>query len=187
VVKRTNRGIPTGRRVATDRHRTESYRIKAIDYTQDRDAKIEEIAADLVRKYPHTLALDRARRIVVEHWAAMEQANNVRNTVRSLDMGYDERAMVDRLNDKLNDRRLGSLSTRLPDRLSDVLRGAPDGSHSRLATESHDPAGVDPLSLEAVSAIYDASLKLCAVNGHYDDGETARHWLYQSMKGKAQL
>ena len=98
----------------TARH--ESYRIDAITYVQDRDAKIDEIVADIKRKYPYIAEAD-ARRIVVEHWAALERNNDMRNTVRSLDFGYDERAMLDRLNGRLN----GKLNDRFRDKIADSL------------------------------------------------------------------
>ncbi len=81
----------------TKAQKYESYRIDAIDYVTNRDGKIDEIVEDICRKNPR-LSRFEARRIVTEHWAKMEQENDVRNTVRSLDLGFDERALMQRVN-----------------------------------------------------------------------------------------
>lgn len=107
----------------------ESYRLEAIDYVTNRDAKIDEMVADIRRKYPR-LPETEARRIVTEHWAALERVNDVRNTVRSLDLGYDERRMIDRLNGRLQGRLASKLPDRLPSRLPDTLKTATGGPGS---------------------------------------------------------
>jgi hypothetical protein len=144
-----NRAVPSQRerrsRGNTQRAKRESYRVEAIQYVEGRDRKIDEIVADLTRKYPR-LSEANARRIVVEHWAKMERDHDVRNTVRSLDMGYDERAMLDRLNARLRDK--------LPDRLADRL---PGGSSEPLSaiSDAETAAIVERAarSLSAASAV----------------------------------
>lgn len=108
--RRTNRGN-------TKAQKYQSYRVDAIDYVKNRDAKINEIVADTMRKNPNASEA-RVRALVTQEWANMEARNNVRNTVRSLDLGYDERKMIDRLNDLLS----GTLRDRLDATLASLLR-----------------------------------------------------------------
>lgn len=106
----------------TQRERYESYRIDAIDYVNNRDAKIAEVVADIRGKYPR-LPEAEARRIVAEHWAGMEAANDVGNMVRSEYLGYDERAMIGRLNERVR--------TRITSNLDNTLQAALRGPKSR--------------------------------------------------------
>lgn len=78
----------------------ESYRLDAVTYVTNRDQKIEEMVADLHRKYPRQ-PIAYLRSLVVAQWAELEAANDVRNTVRSLDIGFDERGLMDRINRKI--------------------------------------------------------------------------------------
>jgi hypothetical protein len=157
------------RRGNTKQAKYESYRLDAINYVNDRDAKIVEITADIMRKYPRIDEAE-ARRLVVEHFAALERANDTRNAVRSLDLGFDERAFLERVNARLNRRP----QLQIPDRLSEILRGPsdrPDAAEASIA---------DPLSSEAVAAIYDASRDLAAVMGGGD--VDARYHIYNVIR-----
>lgn len=198
---RTYKNIPNG----TKRGRQyESFRIKAHDYVRGRDAKIDELVADIRAKYPR-LPEAEARRIVVEHWAAMEQANDVRNTVRSLDLGFDERELIGRLNGRLKDRLRSPLPSALPDRLSDALRGPSStpnpayGSLSRptnleavrrlgdfaASTLTTECKPYEPTS-EEILAVMNAAMQVTVVFDGYADPDSdhtkARRWIYQAAR-----
>lgn len=98
--KREREAMAKPNRGNTKAQKYESYRIDAITYVTNRDGKIDEIVEDICRKNPR-LSRFEARRIVVEHWAQMEAEHDVRNTVRSLDLGFDERALMTKVNRRI--------------------------------------------------------------------------------------
>lgn len=130
MVKRPNRGHTKGARKA-------SYRADAVAYVENRDAEIDRIVAEAMRQYPRANEAE-IRAFIVAEFVDLEAKNDVRNTVRSNALGFDERELMDQANRVIR-QRIGQRS--LSDVLSDVLRAKSDAPDVDLVSEAA-PANV---------------------------------------------
>lgn len=94
-------GVPSY--VTKHRERLREAHKIAVDYVQGRDKKIADDALILSKR--SGITYEEAESMLVRAWAEQEQAEGAARKVRGLALGYNEGAILDMANERLNPKR----------------------------------------------------------------------------------